>query len=176
MKNFIIKNKGILIFAVIALAILTVVYIWGGSRTSENGVIHYQTEPLETNENICRISISCDDILANMSTLNPDKAELIPDDGIILASTDMTFTDGETVFDVLKRTAQVNNIHLDFSMTPGAYIKGIGNIYEQDCGSMSGWGFYLNGESPTVGCSDIQVKSGDVIEFTYTCDFSKLYQ
>lgn len=176
MKGFFTNNKRIIIFAVIVLAILALAYIFSGNTTVVNNISINVSEPIDTNENMCRISIRCDDILANRSTLNPDKAELIPEDGFILEPTDITFTPGETVFDILKRVAQEKGIHLDFTASPGVYIKGIGNIYEQDCGPMSGWGFYINGQSPTVGCSDIQVQSGDVIEFTYTCDFSKLFQ
>lgn len=175
MKNFFTKNKGIIISAAIVLIALAVVYVYSGNSTVPVSSGSVENSSPVADGNICRISIKCDDILNNMGTLTPDKTELVPRDGIIIGETDITFTPGETVFDILKRISQEKGIHLDFSMTPGAYIKGIGNLYEQDCGSMSGWGFYINGQSPTKGCSDIEVNPGDIIEWTYTCDFSKLY-
>lgn len=176
MNNFITKHKSIVIFSVIAILILAAAYIWGGNpSTPASNVGPEYSSSFPTDENICKISIRCDDVLANAEALNPDKIEIIPEDGIILPITDISFTPEETVFDALKKATHENNIYLDFSMTPGAYIKGIGNLYEKDCGSMSGWIVYINGESPTIACSDIKINPGDVIEWVYICDFSKLY-
>ena len=30
--------------------------------------------------------------------------------------------------------------------------------------------YFINGESPSVGCSDYQLSDGDRVEFAYTCD------
>ena len=68
----------------------------------------------------------------------------------------MEFTEGESVFDVLKRVCRENKIHMEFSETPvyqSAYIEGIGNLYEFDCGEGSGWMYRVNGEFPNYGCS-----------------------
>ena len=177
MKNFFTKNKGTIIFAAIVLIALTVSYISGGNTEAPvSNVVPRHSAPIQTDENICRISIRCDDILANMSTLNPDKAEFVPEGGIILAETDITFTPGETAFDIIKRVDTEKGIVLDYTTTSVTYIRGIGNLYEKDCGPMSGWGFYLNGESAEMSCDNIKINAGDVIEWTYTCDFSTMYQ
>ena len=49
------------------------------------------------------------------------------------------------------------------------YIEGINNIYEFDCGELSGWLYKVNNESPGVGCSLYKLKDGDVVEWIYTC-------
>ena len=57
-------------------------------------------------------------------------------------------------------------------MTPvyhTAYIEGIANLYEFDCGSASGWVYTVNGEQPGVGCSDYAVHDGDTVIWHYTC-------
>ena len=61
---------------------------------------------------------------------------------------------------------------MEFEMTPiyeTAYIRGIANIYEFDCGELSGWTYKVNNKSPNVGCSLYELKDGDKIEWIYTC-------
>lgn len=127
-----------------------------------------QTEPTVT----CTISVSCSEILDHMDALDPSKAGLIPADGSILAPVTVTVTDGESVYDVLRSTCSNMGILLDATYSPiygSAYIRGINNIYEFDCGNLSGWKYRVNGEYPNYGCSAYMVKDGDVIEWTYTC-------
>ena len=88
----------------------------------------------------------------------------------------MVFYDGESVFNVLARELKKNKIHIDFENTPmynTVYIKGISNLYEHDCGQLSGWIYRVNGKVPGYGCSQYILKSGDKIEFVYTCDLGK---
>ncbi|MEG1778734.1 MAG: DUF4430 domain-containing protein [Oscillospiraceae bacterium] len=117
--------------------------------------------------------ISCETILNNKDNFNKDKLAVLPDDGIILKEKTITFTNGESVFDVVKRETKAKKIHFEFSNTPGynsAYIEGIGNIYEFDCGQLSGWSYRVNGEVPGYGCSNYLLEDGDNIEILYTCD------
>lgn len=121
----------------------------------------------------CTLSISCAAILENMDWLDPEKVELVPEDGWILGSTEVTFYEGESVFNVLWRTCKQNKIHMEFSNTPmynSAYIEGIHNLYEFDCGELSGWMYKVNDWFPNYGCSRYQLKEGDVIEWVYTCN------
>ena len=86
----------------------------------------------------------------------------------------MEFTEGESIFDVLKRVCRENKIHMEFSETPvyqSAYIEGIGNLYEFDCGEGSGWMYRVNGEFPNYGCSRYTLADDDTVEWVYTCDF-----
>ena len=129
--------------------------------------------PEPKKELYCTISIRCDTILDNMDWLLPEKKGLIPTDGIILSQKKVTFNEGETAFDVLKRGTRENNIHMEFVNTPmykSTYIEGIANIYEFDCGELSGWMYKANGKFPNFGCSLYNLKDGDEIEWIYTCD------
>lgn len=124
----------------------------------------------------CTLSINCDKVLDNMDKLTEGKAEIIPANGIILSPYTLDFTEGESVFDVLLRATKDNNIHFEFSSTPAyktAYIEGINNLYEFDCGELSGWMYKVNGEFPRYGCSQYELKNGDVIEFVYSCDLGR---
>ena len=124
----------------------------------------------------CTFSIECSTILNNLSELDPDKLELVPSNGVILAPTTVTFYEGESVFDVLQRVCKDNNIHIEFSWTPiynSAYIEGIHNLYEFDCGALSGWMYRVDGWYPNYGCSRYQLADGEVIEWRYTCDLGE---
>ena len=124
----------------------------------------------------CTFSIECSTILNNLSDLDPDKRELIPSNGVILAPAKVTFYEGESVFDVLQRVCKEKGIHLESSWTPiynSAYIEGIHNLYEFDCGELSGWVYRVNGWYPNYGCSRYQLADGEKVEFRYTCDLGK---
>ena len=121
----------------------------------------------------CTISISCASILDHMDWLDPAKTALVPENGWILGSTELTFTEGESVFDVLLRVCTEKKIHMEFEETPmyqSAYIEGIYNIYEFDCGELSGWMYSVNGWFPNYGCSRYTLSDGDVIRWVYTCE------
>ncbi|MGB5823619.1 MAG: DUF4430 domain-containing protein, partial [Proteocatella sp.] len=132
-----------------------------------------QDAQINNRELTCTISIDCSTILDNMEDLDPEKVELIPEDGVILAAKKVTFKEGESVFDVLQRETRNNKIHMEFEDTPmynSAYIEGIHNLYEFDCGNLSGWMYKVNGWFPNYGCSRYQLEDGDVVEWVYTCD------
>lgn len=148
----------------------------------------YQTEPVTRDKPVpiepqnavitdkiytCTLSVRCDTILDNMAWIAPEKAEIIPLDGIILTEQEVTFYEGESVFNLLKREMKKNKIHFEFVNTPiynSAYIEGIANIYEFDCGELSGWLYKVNGWFPNYGCSRYQLKEDDKVEWVYTCD------
>ena len=121
----------------------------------------------------CTFSIECSTILNNLENLDPDKLELVPSNGVILPPATVTFYEGESVFDVLQRVCKDNNIHIEFSWTPiynSAYIEGIHNLYEFDCGALSGWMYRVNGWYPNYGCSRYQLADKEVVEWRYTCN------
>lgn len=121
----------------------------------------------------CTLSIRCGAILDNWDWLDPDKAELVPADGVILAPEEVPFEEGETVFDLLRRQTRAHGIHMEATFTPGygsSYVEGIANLYEFDCGQQSGWVYLVNGVSPGYGSSQYVLSDGDVVEWAYTCD------
>ena len=135
-------------------------------------------EPEDTEVNkgkayTCTFSIECSTILNNLDMLDPDKLECVPSGGVILKKTTVTFYEGESVFDVLQRLCKEKGIHMEAEWTPiynSAYVEGIHNLYEFDCGALSGWMYKVNGWYPNYGSSRYQLKDGDVVEWRYTCD------
>lgn len=121
----------------------------------------------------CIFSISCDTILDNMDKCVENKKFLVPADGVIFPATEVEFSEGESVFDVLQRLCRENKIHMESSWTPlynSAYVEGINNLYEFDVGSLSGWMYSVNGWFPNYGCSRYALQNGDVVNWVYTCD------
>lgn len=127
-------------------------------------------------DKICTLAISCETILDNLHELTEGKEDLVPSDGILLAETEVSFSEGESVFDILLREMQSRKIHMSFTTSPiyeSAYIEAIGNLYEFDCGALSGWMYCVNGVYPDYGVSKYYPQEGDVIEFHYTCDLGR---
>ena len=122
------------------------------------------------------LSIDCKTILDNIDKLDKNKAKIVPPDGMIMDSRTVVFYEGENVFDVLKRETAASKIHMEFSWTPiygSVYVEGIHNLYEFDCGELSGWMYQVNGWYPNYGASRYILKNGDVIEWRYTCDLGR---
>lgn len=124
----------------------------------------------------CGLLITCRTISDNMDRFDQAKLEVRPEDGVIYETKETVFYEGESVFDVLLRETRENKIHMEFVETPGYssnYIEGIGNIYEFDCGELSGWMYKVNDWFPNYGSSRYLLKDGDKIEWIYTCDLGR---
>ncbi len=131
---------------------------------------------VESTELSCTISVSCAALLNNLELLPEEQRGLVPESGYLLAPVTVSFTEGESVFDILQRTLIQYGIHLEFVDTPAynsAYIEGIGNLYELDAGSLSGWMYSVNGSFPNYGCSKYKLLNGDSIKWLYTCDLGE---
>ena len=96
--------------------------------------------------------------------------------GVIYGPKTVTFSEGESVYDILQREMKNNRIQMESEFTAmynSAYVQGINNLYEKDCGQWSGWMYEVNGWYPNYGCSRYQVQDGDNIEWHYTCDLGR---
>lgn len=132
-----------------------------------------QEQTTADSKSYCTFSISCATILDNKDKMSPDIADIVPSDGWIMKPEKVEITDGESVFDVLVRLCREKNIHMEYTMTPiynSAYIEGIANIYEFDCGDLSGWMYKVNDWYPNYGCSRYVIENNDTVEWNYTCD------
>ncbi len=152
----------------------TTYYIVGGKvATKEKKESSRESAPAAQT---CSVSIQCKEVLNKMSQLKKTKRSFVPKDGVILKATQVTLQKGDTVYDILQRTCKQQGIHMEASYTPGYgsyYVEGINQLYEFDCGELSGWSFYVNGWSPNYSSSEYQVKAGDAIEWYYTCNLGK---
>ncbi|MEG1441849.1 MAG: DUF4430 domain-containing protein [Oscillospiraceae bacterium] len=142
----------------------------------EKTPVEPETVTVSDTEKTCTLTVKCDTILPNISNFDTNKLDIVPKDGIIFATKSVSFNEGESVFNVLLREMKKNKIHFEFTNTPiynSAYIEGINNIYEFDCGELSGWMYRVNDWFPNYGCSRYQIEDGDNIELLYTCDLGR---
>ncbi len=162
------------------------------SNGSQSGKDEYETDPVPEGQQMpvepedavvdeekpltCYMTISCATILDNMDQLKDGKEVLVPSNGVLFARQPVTFYAGESAFDVLQRVTRNNRIHMESRFTPAynsAYICGIGNLYEFDCGPSSGWMYCVNGWYPNYGVSRYVLQDQDEVQFNYTCDLGR---
>ena len=174
------KTANFLMVLAIAVIVLGGVLLAFALReqTSDHLGSSYQIAPIPDNclagggDKTCTITIVCPTIFDNLNSLNAEKAPFVPKDGTILPSTKVSFTEGETVFDVLRRVCDAAQLQIEYSYTPlyeSYYVEGINHLYEFDCGPESGWMFKVNEWFPNYGCSAYTLKDGDDIVWCYTC-------
>ena len=133
---------------------------------------HQEEEDTTTSTGSCTLTIECHTLLDNLDNVKKSKQKYVPASGVILKKTKVPFTEGETVYDILKRTCKKAGIQLEVSYSGGYgsyYVEGIGHLYEFDCGRESGWVYRVNGKQPNYGCSSCVVQKGDNIVWSYTC-------
>lgn len=152
-----------LIFVLLTCAIAAVaVYMINIQSASD-----YYGNALPTGKEIAghaSISIRCDTVAGSTDD------DSIPDDGVILESTDIPFREGASVFDVLTSAARTFRIQTEHSGGEGgmAYVTGINYLYEYAYGDLSGWIYSVNGETFSIGCGSYIVEDGDEILWQYT--------
>ena len=135
-----------------------------------------EPEPVEDEKLYVTLSVSVKTLLDKKDSMNPEKWELVPKNGWIFPAEKVEFFEGESAFNVLLREMKKNKIHMEFIMSPlynSNYIQGIGNLYEFDCGELSGWMYAVNDLSPNFGTSNYTLKDGDVVKLLYTCDLGR---
>jgi len=156
-------------FVQVVILTLVLSLLWGCGKNNTVQVADLDGDGKLT----CTLEVRCETLLGKLDQMTKEKAALVPEDGILLKTTEIEFTGGESVFDVFRKVLREEKIHFEYvdaSAYDSVYIEGIGNIYEFDCGPQSGWMFSVNGIYPGLGCSAYTLADGDVIVFSYTCD------
>ncbi len=129
-----------------------------------------------TQNSYCSLVVQCSELVENPEKLPPEKRALVPADGIIYKNEKAVFSEGETVDELLTRELRNNKIQMEMKQIPGyntAYVEGIANLYQADAGDLSGWLFFVNGKSSDTGSSNYILKTGDKVEWVYSCDFTE---
>lgn len=131
-------------------------------------------KPNTNAQNIVTFSINCQTFIDKGLQAKEQFKDAVPADGIIMPPMVVEFKEGEVVFDILKQVVRQYKIHMEYEGSKGTpYIEGISNLYEFDGGPLSGWMYCVNKVYPNYGCGEYKLKSGDVIEWNYTCDLGK---
>lgn len=142
----------------------------GGGSGDRQKVEPTQTPAVEKEKkHTCSFTIECRLILDRKDLWRDGLEEVVPGDGVFFSGK-IRYKKGQSVYDVLKKICDKNDILLDADYTPlydTYYVRGIGNLYEFDCGSESGWKYKVNGVLPGVGSSLYEIKDDDEIVFFY---------
>lgn len=161
---FVLKKhwKNYLFVGLVGLAGVLII-IFTDFSSPEN---YYGQETVKSNAvGTVTMSITCD-ILKDK-----EKNEHIPEDYVVLKTTEFDLENGETVYDILLEAAKKYNISVEHEGSSDiVYISGINYLYENDYGDLSGWVYKVNGVLPSVGCGGYELKDGDIIEWCYTLD------
>lgn len=183
------KKDVILIFAII----LVVVLLCTGVKIQSVEEHDRLTERVLTfdesgnPDNFVKFSINCSTILSNMESVKEEYKKYVPKNGIIVDGEKnekvkdkkylvVQLKKGETVFSLLQYVTRLYNIQMEYKWTGqfgSNYVQGIGHLYEFDCGELSGWMYSVNGKYAQYGCSKCKLKSGDAVEWAYTCDLGR---
>lgn len=162
------KKKSLLFVAAVVCFIAAAATVFVEFRT----VDEYYDQIDNTGDIKVTVLADCAAALAS-----PEKAQrelVLPSDGYILNSVEVALQADATVFDALVAAAKQQKLTVEHTVSvTGAYVAGIGVLYEFDYGSESGWLYYINGERPSVSCSEYHLSDGDVVEFVYTCELGR---
>ena len=122
------------------LIVLAVVIALADIRTPEE----YYADREDTGGITVTVSADCTEALQH-----PEKAQRaleLPEDGYVIALAEIALPEGSTAFDALIAASKEQKISVDHTASAmGAYVSGIGVLYELDYGSESGWLYYVNG-------------------------------
>lgn len=118
----------------------------------------------------CTVTVECKSILKNMDKLADGHAPYVPSDGYFINSCTVTLDNGSSAYDAVQLACNKQGVHMTtVNSGYGKYVKGFNNINEKDCGSQSGWLYFVNGSSPSKSCSKYKLSNGDNVVFSYTC-------
>lgn len=122
--------------------------------------------------NTCTIQISCS-LLVGKDLTGTGLETLVPANGVILDTTEVTFNPGDTVYDITLRMAKDQKIHMESEGTQAMgnlYVAAIANIYEKAYNSKSGWIYLINGTQPGISSGLQELKNGDQLVWAYSLD------
>lgn len=158
------------ITVVVAAAALSGIVIFANIQTNDE--FYNVDAPSSADTITATISIRCDTVAGR------GDESITPSDGIILDTTEVTLSEGATVYDCLIYVVKENHLLIEDNTQTmddhsGAYIAGINNLYEFDYGNLSGWMYSVNGNFADVGCGEYVLKDGDNIEWQYTCNIGE---
>ncbi len=106
---------------------------------------------------------------ADRSALPPELEAYVPEDGYIIGPVKLSLGEGETAWELLVKAAKYYKIPVDAQGSGASvYVRGINQLYEFSVGEMSGWVYYVNGKSPSVGCGACGLSDGDAVRFVFT--------
>lgn len=165
---FLLKKRNKKNFIAIGISAVILILFVGVTDFQSKNQYYDKTAVTKDAVGTVSLTIRCDTIVGKKDS------EYIPEDGVILQTTEFEIEEQDTVYDILTEAAKQYEIQMENTGTNGmVYIAGIHYLYEFDFGDLSGWMYRVNGKTPSVGCHEYTLSDGDCIEWLYTCELGK---
>ena len=103
----------------------------------------------------------------------PEKRDALAKDGVVLSLENVSFSETDTAMSILLSELKKAKKHYE---EKDGYVSAIDNVYAGDCGNVSGWMFFINGEIAEVGAREYTPKDGDEITFRYVVNYMALFE
>lgn len=132
---------------------------------------HNKTSSVVSSTGTVAVEVSCKVLNTNKDSVPENLKDVLPEDGKILPKTNIEISSGDTAFSVLERACKQNNIVLDTEQNGNSvYVRGINYLSALDCGEKSGWIYFVNEVSASVGSSEYRLKNNDYVRFEYVIE------
>ena len=153
-------KKNLIFVAIVAAVLIAAVFLTNISLPSDRGKDIVKNNPTGK----ITMTIEC-------KVLIGEDSKYIPEDGYILNKGEFIIEDGDSALKILREASSKYNFQLE--VKNGYYVLGINNLYEKEFGDLSGWMYFINGVSASVGANEYILKDGDIIEWRYTRNIGK---
>ena len=153
----------VLILAAVALAAVCLIHV-------DSAEDYYNSDALTESaaDGHVTLTIRCDSVAGRADD------GTTPEDGVILPTTEIPFSDGETVYDALTVAIRASGLQMEHTGEGElVYINGINNLYEFAYGELSGWLYFVNGVRHSTGCGSYKLSDGDEILWQYTTELGE---
>lgn len=160
------------------MLILVMVFSLSACRITINKNSNEGADPEKALEGIAKANLIPYTLTIDASLLkeNPDSITneavegLIPDDGMIMLNGEFVCTAGLSVMDATIIGLKEKGLSYDNSQ---GYMSMLADLSSGDAGDYSGWLVKVNGEFPTVGVEQIEINTGDIVEWVFSLDGGK---
>ena len=121
-------------------------------------------------------ALLCGCVSTQIDANNTVTVSAVHEDGrVLLRPTQVPLPDGASAFDALTIATKEQGVVLAFDGSkPNRYVEGIGGLFNASEGELSGWLYYVNGETPAVGADQYEIQDGDEYRFLFVTDFTKV--
>ena len=119
------KNRRNILIAVVLLVILLVMPFWGtikGLITGEDASTGATTQMPQV---ACTLAVSVQPALEDLDLVKEEARDLLPEDGWLLAETQVTLSEGSTLLDALQTACQEAGLAVEAS---SGYVEAIGGL------------------------------------------------
>jgi hypothetical protein len=162
------KTKRNIVIAVLFLVVLLVEPFWGTIKTAITGEDTTTGASQQADLGTCTVAVSVQPALDNIDLMKEESLALLPENGWMLAPTEVTLWEGATCLEVLQQASKDGGIPVVTSGEP-PFVEAIGGLTNGDGGEVSGWTYTLNGEQLMVSAAIQEVQEGDEVVFSFAC-------